>query len=93
MKKIIYNKIIHAKIQRLKPDKEKKFRQGIYADGNFYDLSSELKKIRKEEKEILINQLKKAILDKSEKIIDKPTGETTHMIISIGDFEKLNLRR
>lgn len=93
MKKITYSKIIHAKIQRLKPDNEKKFRQGVFADGNFYDLSNELKKIRKEEKENLIKELKKAILNKSEKIIDKPTGETTHMIISIGDFDKLNLRR
>lgn len=92
MKKIIYSKIINAKIQRLKPDKEKKFRHGIYADGNFYDLSKELKRIQKEQRSEIIQQIKEALMKKSEQIIDKPTGETTHIIISIGDFEKLNLR-
>jgi len=92
MKKVIYKKIKPEKIKKFKPDKEKKFRFGILIGDIFYDLTKEISRIKKEERKLFNKNLIKAILKKSEKIIDKPTKKITHIIISLGDLEKLNLR-
>lgn len=92
MKQVTYRKIQPAKIKKFKPDKEKKARQGILIGDVFYDLSKEVSRIKKEERDSFNKNLTKAILKKSEKIIDKPTKKVTHIIISLGDLEKLNLR-
>jgi hypothetical protein len=92
MKKVIYRKIEQAKIKKFKPDVEKKARLGILIGDIFYDLTKEVSRIKKEERDNFNKNLLKAVLKKSEKIIDKPTKKTTHIIISLGDLEKLNLR-
>ena len=92
MTEVIYQKIIEAKVKRFKSEKEKKKRFGILINGIFYDLTKELNRIKKEERIIFNKNLNKALMKKAEKIIDKPTNQVTHIIISIGDLEKLNLK-
>lgn len=93
MVRIKYKLIKKIKAKKFKLDSEKKFRWGIIIDGIFYDLSGFLRDLRKEERTNFIKNVKTELLKKSEKIIDKPTNKVTHLIISIGDLEKLNFRR
>ena len=92
MKKVIFREIKPAKIKKFKPEKEKKARLGILIGDVFYDLTKEVSRIKGDERKIFNKNIIKAILKKSEKIIDKPTRKITHIIISLGDLEKLNLR-
>lgn len=93
MVKINYREIRKVKVQKFKSDAEKKVRWGLLIDGIFYDISSFLRSVRREEKTNFIKTIKKELLKKSEKIIDKPTKKITHLIISIGELEKLNFRK
>lgn len=93
MVKINYKEIKKVKVQKFKSDLEKKIRWGLLINGIFYDISNFLREVRKEEKTNFIKNLKKELMKRSEKIIDKPTKKTTHLIISLGDLEKLNFRR
>lgn len=93
MVKINYREIRKVKVQKFKSDTEKKIRWGLLIGGIFYDISGFLRSVKKEEKLNFIKNVKKELLRKSEKIIDKPTKQVTHLIISILDLEKLNFRR
>lgn len=93
MKSIIYKKIVEVQIKKFKAAREKKKRFGILINEVFFDFTKEISRIKREERELLCKNLKDLLMKKAEKIIDKPTNKITHIIISIGDLEKLNLRK
>lgn len=90
MKDIIYSSIKPTKIKTLKT-KDGKKKLGILHAGIFFDLTKEVKRIRKEEAEKIKGKVKEQILKKGETITHTTTNEVTHIILSLRDLDKLNL--